>query len=320
MVFMIEAHVFNSFSTSAIESREWYSYLSFVNGLVAPAFLWIAGFLAGKSALKVQIGSHWIKRWKRCAEIWLLGAIMHAPLGHWLEGDFSSASWRAFFQINILQCMGLSLGAIYLIGYLGKALPRKVTLGIFVVLMLGCVFFAQPLAEAYGIAPWLGLLVSEKSGSLFPWLPWLGFALAGACSSILLWTQGVWVKAGVGIFLLCAGMYFEPEVFSKSHFAFFAERLGYVLILATSLEFFFQNRSCKSLQHIGQHSLSYYVAHLAFLYFVSIKGQTLYQKWENQLSLLQCFWLYLGIVLLCVVAVGIYLRVADFLTRWFQRQ
>src|SRR5581483_3674314 len=44
---MIETHVVNSFMAEALRHASWFSVLNYLNGLVAPSFLFIAGFVQG---------------------------------------------------------------------------------------------------------------------------------------------------------------------------------------------------------------------------------------------------------------------------------
>src|SRR6185436_1734934 len=44
---MIETHVVNTFLAAALRENGWFALLNYVNGLVAPSFLFIAGFVQG---------------------------------------------------------------------------------------------------------------------------------------------------------------------------------------------------------------------------------------------------------------------------------
>ena len=45
LLIMIEVHVFNSMLIPAIKESGWFSYLNFVNGLVASSFLFVSGLV-----------------------------------------------------------------------------------------------------------------------------------------------------------------------------------------------------------------------------------------------------------------------------------
>ncbi|MBK7500524.1 MAG: DUF1624 domain-containing protein [Ignavibacteriales bacterium] len=44
IIIMIEVHVFNAFLFPELRQSGWFSVLNFINGLVAPSFLFVSGF------------------------------------------------------------------------------------------------------------------------------------------------------------------------------------------------------------------------------------------------------------------------------------
>lgn len=44
IIIMIEVHVFNAFLLPELRQTGWFSVLNFINGLVAPSFLFVSGF------------------------------------------------------------------------------------------------------------------------------------------------------------------------------------------------------------------------------------------------------------------------------------
>jgi uncharacterized membrane protein len=44
ILIMIEVHVFNAFLLPELKQSDWFDILTFINGLVAPAFLFVSGF------------------------------------------------------------------------------------------------------------------------------------------------------------------------------------------------------------------------------------------------------------------------------------
>src|SRR4051794_4836608 len=47
VVMMIETHVLNTFLLAGSRASAWFEWLNYFNGLVAPSFLFIAGYLQG---------------------------------------------------------------------------------------------------------------------------------------------------------------------------------------------------------------------------------------------------------------------------------
>jgi len=43
IILMIEPHVFNTFLLPELKQTGWFSVVSFINGLIAPAFLFVSG-------------------------------------------------------------------------------------------------------------------------------------------------------------------------------------------------------------------------------------------------------------------------------------
>ena len=84
ILIMIEVHVFNAFLLPELKQEGWFGILTFINGLVAPAFLFVSGF-----AFEVSSGSKlddmrkfklsfWRKLW-RYFSIILIGYALHLP-------------------------------------------------------------------------------------------------------------------------------------------------------------------------------------------------------------------------------------------------
>lgn len=95
VVGMIETHVVNVFLSSGYDTAGWRSQLSFFNGLVAPAFLWIAGYIQGRSVRR----SHELgrpvataARWRRLGFVVALSFLLHIP---GIFGGWGTLAWRA---------------------------------------------------------------------------------------------------------------------------------------------------------------------------------------------------------------------------------
>ncbi len=89
---MIETHVANTFLATAHWPAEWRVNLNYLNGLVAPAFLFIAGYAHGlglrrKRAVRARIGPRLV----RLAGIAAIGYAMHFPIGALRHGEWAEA-------------------------------------------------------------------------------------------------------------------------------------------------------------------------------------------------------------------------------------
>jgi len=81
---MIEVHVFNAFVLPELRSTSWFHALNFINGLVAPSFTFISGFvflLASQKKLESfrSYGPAFWKQAGRIGMIWLIGYSLHLP-------------------------------------------------------------------------------------------------------------------------------------------------------------------------------------------------------------------------------------------------
>jgi len=120
IIIMIEVHVFNAFLLPELKLTGWFDILTFVNGLVAPAFLFVSGF-----AFQVSSGSKlddmrklkspfWKKLW-RYFSIILIGYALHLPyysLSKVLNKS-TPEQLQSFFAVDVLQCIGVGLLVLF---------------------------------------------------------------------------------------------------------------------------------------------------------------------------------------------------------------
>ena len=84
IIIMIEVHVFNAFLLPELKQTGWFDILTFVNGLVAPAFLFVSGFAFQVSSgsklddMRKFKSSFW-KKLLRYFSIILIGYALHLP-------------------------------------------------------------------------------------------------------------------------------------------------------------------------------------------------------------------------------------------------
>src|SRR5512137_2122766 len=109
---MIEVHVFNAFMLTEYRATGWFQALNFINGLVAPSFTFISGFvflLASQKKLPEfrTYGSAFWKQVSRIALIWIVGYFLHLPFFsyHRTITEATAASWLKFFQSDVLHCI-----------------------------------------------------------------------------------------------------------------------------------------------------------------------------------------------------------------------
>ena len=251
-----------------------------IDGLVAPAFLFSAGFalalLLVRGADQGSRGGRFGRNLRRIAQV--LGV---ATLVNWMWFPlFREPRWLA--RMDILHCVGLSLLLALPVATLLAPRPR-VLRGTALALAL-TTFFLSPLGEAVS-GPWAAVL-NKSTGAVFPLLPWLGFIWLGTYAGAVAGERG---RAGLVrslLFLIglgCAGwlaakplngLYPEHQFFVTNP-SNAAERWMWVcigLLTLVALETRVApggapSRVRRFLETFGTSSLSAYVFHLGLLYF-----------------------------------------------------
>jgi uncharacterized membrane protein len=269
---MLETHAVNAFLAPDWRSGAGFGWLAFGNGLVAPAFLWIAGYAHGlRSKRPLDTGKPRrfpLKSARRLVIIAALGYMMHLPRAN------DAGSWRTFWSVDILQCLAVSIALIVAIEWLAaRFLPARYQSAVALggVCGLGAAAIAlAPLAQSWRTGWWpIDAYVDTSGESLFPLLPWFGFAAAGWVSSRFMFR--VWLMAALGI-IGC--LFPHPDTFSKTHPAFFVERLGWLMVMVAGIFLACQRaRAPGWLLLAGRESLTVYISHLVVIYWLPLASR-----------------------------------------------
>jgi uncharacterized membrane protein len=271
---MIETHVVNTFLSGADRSEAWFSLLNYFNGLIAPSFLFIAGFAQGmswrESAVKPFV---FARRARRLLVIAAVGYALHFP---W--GDLAAARWadalRTGSQVDVLQCLAVSLMIVAVVQWLVWCVPGRWRLAVQVcacaLLLAGAVYVALRVQEWSGRPVPLAAFVNGRTGSLFPLFPWMGFVLAGVLAGVFL---GNPVACLIGAVVL-GGVCFEwrPVVVSALHPEFFVERVAWVLGLAALCQWAAWWWRPRAVLFAGRESLAMYASHLLVIEWIAAAG------------------------------------------------
>jgi Protein of unknown function (DUF1624). len=113
---MIETHVVNAFMQSTLRLDPWFKTLNFINGIVAPAFLFVAGYsfaIVGQRKWKDYLslnGVFW-KQVGRILQIWAIGYALHLPFFSFnkLAYLIGWEEWRPFWTVDVLHSIAISL-------------------------------------------------------------------------------------------------------------------------------------------------------------------------------------------------------------------
>ncbi len=290
---MIEVHVVNALLLPSLRSGNFFRVLNFINGLVAPSFIFIAGFAFAISAQrKWDEYTRWNSRalwlqFRRLGLILLIGYLLHLPYYSFrkLVFDAPYPDWEKFFQADVLHCIASSLLFLQLAVLILKK-PGRVytTAGI---LGFICIFLA-PLMGMVDVGRYIPLPIAayfnNMHSSMFPWFPWAGYLLLGAVvgHGFVLSVQNdivpnymkkvvivgsIAVAAGVLFHFLPINIYPVYDFWRTSpEFVFI--RLGIVLIMLAGL-WMGEHRHRYSglfLTKMGQESLMVYATHLVIIY------------------------------------------------------
>lgn len=277
---MVWTHACNTFLQTELQSTSFYHQLSYWHGIVAPTFLYLAGYNRGLAAQRSGPRSPW-PTLRRLLGIWAIGYLLHVPWGMWLVGDFSAESQRIFFQVDVLHCLAASCLILLGIEQLG---PRWAPLAA-ALLLVGVIKFSF-MGYSTGWLPLDGYLTREH-GSLFPLLPWLGFATWGFLAAQL--PVSTLRRAALGA-ALSIGLPWLADHYPQLGLpqAFFLERVGWVMLLCVLFQTLWarmESRWSQWLLLFGRQSLIMYVAHLLLIHALPLwSGQTLQQVQGQQCS------------------------------------
>jgi uncharacterized membrane protein len=327
LLVMIETHVFNTFLISQLKETSWFHMLSFINGLVAPSFLFVSGFVfifgtRAKAEGFRTFGPAFWKQMRRIGLIWGIGYAMHPPYRSFkrvLE-EATHEDWLRFYRVDILHCIafGLLLLLISVIVIKSEALRRHLTLiaGLATVLVAPLVWRSRLLQSAP--AP-IAAYLSDQHYSLFSLFPWLGYLLMGAAAGSMYMERTAEGRErgfmhriaciGIGVIVLAFLLSFLPgqhEYISTGWRAspvFFAIRLGCVLLLLYACWQYATRRPIERsfVLDISRESLFVYTAHLAVLYSLSWKKITLAKAYGGSFGVIQCALASLALIGLMVL-------------------
>ncbi len=291
VIVMIEVHVFNAFLIPTFREEAWFNVLNFINGLVAPSFLFIAGYSFVLIAQRkwnefLSFSPVFWKQLGRILQVLAVGYALHLPFFSFTKlMSISGEEWDVFWKIDILHTIAVSLLTLLLLVLLTRTQKKY----FFAVIVLSAVvIFSSPMMYDKNIdyllpAP-IANYVTAAHRSLFPLFPWMGFVLCGGITSqLLVWwketieEQKIFTKFFIaGILLILVSFIadvlpitiFPEHDFWRASPGFFFIRLGIVLMLLSTLWYLEKTaQSGRSLVSVvGSESLVAYAGHLLAIY------------------------------------------------------
>jgi uncharacterized membrane protein len=322
LVVMIETHIVNSYLPDASRHNPFFFWLTFLNGLVAPTFLFATGFsimLLGSRQWEewLRFSLPFWKQMRRLGFIMLVAYFAHLhdyKLSRYLHP--SSNAWAETLQVDILQCIVVSLLAIHLLIFL---LRKREVFAWCAGALAVIVAFLTPWMwsiDFIGKIPLaLALFLNPHHISLFPLFPWTCFVLAGSCLSYF-FLKAVEQKRdestmkyvmGAGCALIAGCLLLRQVPFTlPGHVNFFTTsplyvfvRLGCVMIICSLLYMLEKKLGWRPrpLLTAGQESLLVYGAHLWFIFGI-LRGKYLGSILGKEAGYLWCMAVSVAVIIL----------------------
>ncbi len=300
-----------------LRAGSFYAALQWIDGLVAPSFIFAAGFALALTQVRAALASNapearrkrFLRTLRRLGEV-----LFMATLTNWAWFPiFREPRW--LIRIDILHCVGLSL--LIALPILALLAPHPRALRLSSLLLAALAFGLAPLFEQVP-APW-GNFVSFRTGSVFPLLPWGGYVYLGAAVGAACAADGIratvkWLLAlaAVGVALWIATPHisalYPPPEFWVTDPTNHARRWTQVCLIALALlaaEQRWQGPWRASLpvrfvEVFGTSSLAGYFIHEMLLYY-RLAGFSFERVWGNACSW-PLYWLVLSLLILCTFA------------------
>lgn len=275
---MMECHVFNALLAPQYRPARWFSALTWLNGLVAPAFLLVSG-----AVLSLNLQKHWSdvvgggasgrKLWRRVGQIFVVAYLLHlpTPLLWQFFGPRGPHLVELWTKMDILQCVAGSLALVLALVTVTRwpELHRWVCVGLGVAAAVSVAAVAR-WAEGTWVPNWLLNYLWPTGVGKFPLVPWAAFPLLGAWLGPAVFVETSTARQCIralvaGIAFIIAGKFMVSTQPYDAAFVF--SRLGWVLIgLAACCWLRESGRGTGWLLQFGQFSLWSYTVHLIIVY------------------------------------------------------
>jgi uncharacterized membrane protein len=327
LLVMIEVHVFNAFLLPYFRATSWFHVLNFINGLVAPSFIFISGFvflLASQKKLESfrAFGSAFWKQLGRIGLIWVVGYWLHLPFFsfHRTISEATDAQWLSFYQSDVLHCIAFGLITLFLSRLLirNDRTYRTFLFSSGLLVVLATMFLWDIDFTTLIPAPFAAYL-NGKHYSLFPLFPWMAFMLFGG------YVASGYIRAreqqkernfilrfaviGMILIMICSigselpiQIHIDSDAVSANPF-FFVLRLGIVMLLLTVCWFYAEYRKTEKsfVLDVSRESLMVYAVHLLVIYGRFWNEQSLWFYYGKSLGVWECI---AGTLVLITVMTG----------------
>lgn len=344
VIVMFETHVFNAMLSANLREGWWFDVLNFVNGMVAPSFLFVSGFVFVLSA-KRKVGQYrafgpvfW-KQIGRMLVILVIAYGLHLPFFSYrkIMGGVDVEGWLKFYQVDILHC--IVAGWFFLLASFmlirSESTLRRWIFASGVAFVLAAPFIWDIDFVPYVPAP-LAAFLNAQHYSIFPIFPWLGFMLAG-CYTGLTYLDAVALGDGSGgkqfvrrAVILAGVLVILSSILSlvsmqiplasaswRANPLFFSLRLGIILLFMGACWLYAERRSAgRSSQSsssfvldISRESFLVYTLHLLIIYGKYLREKNLVDLYGGTLGVAECVVWSIVLTLLMVAVAKVWGRI-----------
>jgi uncharacterized membrane protein len=179
-VIMLQGHVFDSYLRADLRSGAAFTYSQFVGGMPPAIFLFLTGvtlaFLMHSSERKGLSPRQRV--WASLRRAGYLFSLAFAFRAFMLVSGFPVSTWSDFLRVDILNCMGFSIGVLSL-----TAAFRTADRARFCAVLGLLIAFAAPLISQlnWSGVPWMlraYIIPDHRFFGLFPWGAYLAFGVS----------------------------------------------------------------------------------------------------------------------------------------------
>jgi uncharacterized membrane protein len=186
IILMVQGHTLDVLLAPAYRQGTFFELWLFFRGLTAPTFFVLSGISFTLATMRrwdsyLGFSAPLFKRLRRYVFFICLGYVMHIPVRtyhdiRWLD----TLGWLSWFQVDVLQCIGVTLAALQLLILIARTPARfaKIAVGFGAAIVL-----LAPIVWGIGwnryLPLWVSSYFSGQDGSLFPLFPWSGYVFFG---------------------------------------------------------------------------------------------------------------------------------------------
>ncbi len=291
VLMMMQGHTLDALLLPAYHTGAAFHGWTFLRGLTSCFFLFLSGFVFAVAThrrwhhFKDSWPAH-LRRAGRFALFLALGYLLQFPARDIANLQFATdESWRGFFAVNILQCIGVTLFAMQLLVLLTRTPTRfAVAAGVACLAVVATTPAIHSTTQVDQLPRWLAGYLVPGTGSLFSLWPWSAYTLLGASlgglyarptfghstsvSDRVLLPLGLLMIASA---MVCSALPFEPfgatEFWSTSPNLFLL-RSGLVLAAVSAMTHAnrYVTRGRTLIRSLARESLLVYVVHVPLVY------------------------------------------------------